>query len=229
MRKILRSFVPASVQPVKLEKRADGQLPLITGYGAVFYQEGRDGTEYWLWDSFVERIDRSAFNRSVKEDDVRGLMNHDPNMLLGRTSSKTMRLSVDEVGLRYEIEPPDTQAGRDTVESIKRGDLTGSSFSFSILEERWKQDDSNGRTVSIRTLMDVQTYDVGPVTFPAYEATTTGVRHLRCIGDDRETEAKEAIERMKVKVEPASILTLDMIEARARVVAITSGLARSRA
>lgn len=225
MPKILRSFVPASVQPVRLEKRAEGQLPLIVGYGAVFYQEGRSGTEYWLWDSFVERIDRAAFSRSVKEDDVRGLMNHDPNMLLGRTSSKTMRLSVDEVGLRYEIEPPDTQAGRDTVESIKRGDLTGSSFSFSILEEQWNRTKADDKEINVRTLLDVQTYDVGPVTFPAYEATTTGVRHLRCIGDDREAEAKEAISRMAPKVE---VVTRDQVEARCREIEIRTGLARKR-
>jgi len=205
--KILRSFVPASVQPVKLQERSDGQLPLITGYGAVFYREGVEGSQYWLWDNIVERIAPGAFDRAIGEDDIRGLKNHDPNLLLGRSTSNTMKLSVDEVGLRYEITPPNTQAGRDTIEEIKRGDLTGSSFSFLIPEggDDWsEQKTAEGARIHIRTLKELQVFDVGPVTFPAYSATTTGVRQLRCIGDYREAEAQEALKRFTPKVEVVS-------------------------
>jgi len=225
MSKILRSFVPASVQPVRLEKRADGQLPLITGYGAVFYRDGEPGTEYWLWDSFVERIAPGAFSRAINEDDVRALKNHDVNLLLGRTSAKTMRLSVDNIGLKYEIDPPDTQAGRDTVAEIQRGDLTGSSFSFSILEESWRKETNDSGTINIRTLNDVQVYDVGPVTFPAYSGTTTGVRCYRSASKHEAEEIHETIERMSRKVE---IVTASMVEARCREIEIKTGLSRKR-
>lgn len=225
MKKILRSFVPASIQPVQLQKRSEGQMPLITGYGAVFYQEGREGTEYWLWNDVVERIDNQAFNRAVQEDDVRALMNHNPDLLLGRSAAGTLKLSVDATGLRYEIEPPDTQAGRDTVKSIERGDLTGSSFSFSILEENWRKETKSGSTINIRTLTDVQVYDVGPVTFPAYSATTTGTRQLRCIGDNREEEAREAIGNLKPTIE---VISRDMVDFRCREIEMQLGGFRKR-
>ena len=65
----------------------------------------------------------NAFDRALAEsDDVRGLFNHDPDNLLGRTSSGTMRLSVDKKGLLYETDPGDTNVGRDVVQHIKRGD-----------------------------------------------------------------------------------------------------------
>lgn len=218
--KLLRSFVPASVQPVRLQERSDGQLPLITGYGAVFYREGAEGTQYWLWDNVVERISSGAFNRAIQEDDVRGLKNHDPNLLLGRSSSNTMRLSVDEIGLRYEITPPNTQAGRDTIEEIKRGDLTGSSFSFLIPEggDEWTEaKTAEGAKIHIRTLKDLQVFDVGPVTFPAYSATSTGVRCFRSVGTD---EADGIRKRFAQKFEVAS---RSMVMVRCREIEMALG------
>jgi uncharacterized protein len=165
---------------VTLEQRADGQQPVIVGYGSVFYDPANPGTEYDLrssWGGFVERIMPGAFDRAIREDDVRALYNHDPNHVLGR-SPNTLKLSVDSRGLRYEIAPPDTQTGRDVAASIQRGDITGSSFSFSVDEESWHEtrDATTGQTTTIREIRAVKLYDVGPVTFPAYEASTAGVR-----------------------------------------------------
>lgn len=222
--KILRSFVPASVQPVRLQERSDGQPPLIVGYGAVFYRAGQEGTQYWLYDNIVERIDPRAFDRAIKEDDIRGLKNHDPNLILGRSSSNTMKLFVDEIGLRYEIDPPSTSAGKDTIEELKRGDLTGSSFSFIIPEggDDWsEQKTAEGAKIHIRTLRDLQVFDVGPVTFPAYTATTAGVR---CYRNLLPGEQQELQQRFTKPV----ILTRSMIEARCREIEIRAGLARNR-
>ncbi|NIP69360.1 MAG: HK97 family phage prohead protease, partial [Planctomycetales bacterium] len=106
---------------------------------------------------------------ALKEsDDVRGLFNHDPSQLLGRTSSNTMRLSVDQRGLRYDIDVPDTRIGNDVVESIKRGDLSGSSFAFTVDTVEWQERDG----MHIREIRGVHLYDTGPVTYPAYEATS---------------------------------------------------------
>lgn len=165
-----RRFINLDAATVRTEKRADGS-EVIIGYGAVFF-DGSEGSQFRLWDDFIERVMPEAFDNAVKRDDVRGLFNHDPSHLLGRTKSATMTLSVDKKGLRYEIEAPDTQTGRDVLASIKRGDLSGSSFSFTVDKATWLEE---GDTM-IRELRDVTLYDVGPVTFPAYEATTTGVR-----------------------------------------------------
>jgi HK97 family phage prohead protease len=176
----------------RVETRADGSK-MIVGYGAVFHRADDPGTEYQLWRGAVERVGRSAFDNALKRpDDVRGLFNHDSDRVLGRTTSGTMRLSVDDRGLRYEIDLPDTQTARDVAASIERGDITGSSFSFSVEGEEWQRDD--GRGVEIRTIKDVKLFDVGPVTFPAYQSANTGVR---ADGDTGEAERSRAIWRMK--------------------------------
>ena len=113
-------------------------------------------------------------------DDIRALWNHDTNLPLGRTKAGTLRLDVDSHGLRVEIDPPDTQAGRDAVESIKRGDVDQMSFAFDVLEDEWDQDDQQQL---IRTLRKVKLYEVSPVTFPAYTGTSVSARADSAFGD----------------------------------------------
>ena len=166
-----RRYIENKAARVKVEKREDGTARIV-GYGAVYY-DGTPGTEFRLWDGAVERIMPGAFDRAVKEDDVRGLFNHDPNMLLGRTSAGTMRLSIDDTGLLYDIDAdPKTRAGRDVPAMIDRKDLQGSSFSFTVTDQTWARENET----DIREVRGVRLFDTGPVTFPAYEATTTGLR-----------------------------------------------------
>lgn len=176
-----RRFVPNEVAPVRVERRADNDdQQVIVGYGAVFYRDGEDGTEFQLMSDVFERILPGAFDRALEErDDARGLFNHEPSHLLGRVSAGTMRLSVDGTGLRYEIDVPDTQVGRDVVTSIERGDLSGSSFAFIPQRVSWVEDGDR----EIRQIEEVQLFDTGPVTFPAYEATSTGLRSLGSVED----------------------------------------------
>lgn len=158
--------------PATVETREDGTRT-ISGVGAVFYRDGDTATEYRLARNIVERVAPDAFDRALADgDDARGLFNHDSNHLLGRVSSGTMRLSKGDDGLRYEIDLPDTQSGRDVAASIERGDLTGSSFAFVVDAVEWSEDGED----DVRTIKSVRLFDVGPVTFPAYEGTTTGVR-----------------------------------------------------
>lgn len=159
--------------PVEVRDKA-GTAGVLSGYGAVFYNAADPGTEYDIFgDGYVlERIDAGAFDRAIREDNVAGLVNHDPNLLLGRTKAGTMRLSVDAKGLRYEVDLADTQAGRDARTSALRGDLDGSSFSFSVDAEEWSRVGDN----QVRTLKSVRLFDVGPVVFPAYTATTSEAR-----------------------------------------------------
>lgn len=157
--------------------RAEGKPLLITGYGAVFYRAGDPGTEYWLWSDMVERIMPGAFDRAILEDDCRCFFNHDATLVLGRNRAGTLRLRVDERGLLYETTPPDTQLVRDQVVApIERGDVTGSSFMFLPRKTVWVEEQQDGKPLYIRELHDCELWEVGPVVFPAYEATTTGVR-----------------------------------------------------
>lgn len=170
---------------VGIENREDGQ-PVIVGYGAVFYRKDEPGTEFDFLGMFRERIMPGAFKRALSEkQDVAGLFNHDANEILGRTGSGTMNLSVDKVGLRYEITPPATRAS--IVESIQRGDIHGSSFAFSIRDESWRTVKDGETKHEIREIRDLDLYDTGPVVFPAYMATTTGIRSLDELAELPET------------------------------------------
>jgi len=151
-------------------------LKLISGYGAVFYDQRDQGTEFTfdIWgDTITERIMPTAFDEALKRaDDVVGLVNHNRDRLLGRTTSGTMKLSVDERGLAYEIEAPDTTAGRDALAEIERGDMRGSSFAFYVDDQRWIKDGER----EVREINSVTLIDTGPVLHPAYPSTTAAVR-----------------------------------------------------
>lgn len=163
-------------QPVKCEKRADGQ-PVVSGYAAVFYSASDAGTEYELWDDMRERIMPGAFDRALRErQDVRALFNHCPDNLLGRSKSGTLRMSVDAKGLAYEIDLSESSACKDLVIGLDRKDIDGSSFSFQSTRATWTEEQRAGKTCWIRQVEDVDLFDVGPVTYPAYEATTSGLR-----------------------------------------------------
>jgi uncharacterized protein len=159
-------------------KKGENGGKTITGYAAKFGRLSQD------LGGFVEKIHERAFENCLKRCDVRGLRNHDADKILGRTKSGTMRLVTDDVGLRYEIDVPETQVGRDTVTDIERGDLDGSSFSFTIDQQggdSWEEG-----TPPVRTLMSVRDlFDVGPVTYPAYLDTTTAARSLQEFRDSR--------------------------------------------
>ena len=161
----------------------DDEARKFTGYAAVFYRDGEAGTEYELWGGAVERIMPGAFDDALKNDDVRALFNHSPNLVLGRTSAGTLRLTVDDVGLRYEIDADDTNVAHDVASHLKRGDVNGSSFGFNVTNEEWI---NRGEDDTVRLIRSVQLFDVGPVTFPAYVATDAGMR----AGEDGITEAR---------------------------------------
>ena len=164
----------------KIEIRGEGDDRKITGYAAVFYREGDPDTEYWITDDIVERIDRSAFDQVVGRDDVLAVFNHNDDNLLGRSSANTLKLRIDDVGLRYEIRFDENDPDHVRVQSkINRGDLSGSSFAFFDPVSEWNDNVRYaGRDgVSIRNITDVgNLYDVGPVSFPAYKGTSAGMR-----------------------------------------------------
>lgn len=192
------------------EVREDNGTKTITGYGAVFYKEGDSGTEYQLWDDMVERIMPGAFDRALREDDVRSLFNHDPNLILGRNKASTLRLSIDAVGLKYEVDPP--AARGDVVEALQRGDVDGSSFMFEITEVVWREIDK----LYVREILGVKLWEVGPVVFPAYESSTSGlresykaaIREERSKGKPLAPHAKELRQRQQ-KLARARLLQID--------------------
>jgi uncharacterized protein len=162
-----RRCFSSEVRAVKQEDKT-----IVRGYAAKFdtLSENLGG--------FREMIAPGAFD-SVLTDDVRALMNHDNNFVLGRTKAGTLRMGVDEVGLWYEYDDPNTSYSRDLLISMERGDVDQSSFQFSVEDDEWKEDEEQRY---VRTIKKVRRlYDVSPVTFPAYVDTTVAKRSLEQI------------------------------------------------
>lgn len=173
-----------------LELRSDDATATIAGYAAVFNQETIIGGGSW---GFREQIHPDAFDEAVKTDDVRALFNHDPNYLLGRTENGTLRLRVDKKGLRYEVDLPDTAQARDVKTLIARGDVSGSSFGFTVEADEWDEREVKQGKLPLRTITKASLYDVSPVTYPAYPQTSVSARG----------KAEAAAEAEKVRTEQA--------------------------
>jgi len=177
---------------VSMSTRAgdDPKATVLVGYAAVYY-DGTPETEYTLWRGAVERIIPGAFDRAIAEnDDVRALFNHDSALLLGRTP-QTLALSSDKVGLRYAINLGDTSIAKDVAQHVGRGDVSGSSFAFQVEREEWVIENIDDEdSTEIRNILSVRLFDVGPVTYPAYDATTAEANAERSDGDN--TDARTA-------------------------------------
>jgi HK97 family phage prohead protease len=140
----------------------------LSGYAAVFDSVTDIGP-------FREKLQSGCFTRCLAgKPDVRALFNHDPSLILGRTTSGTLTLREDTRGLHFDCELPDTQAAQDLRQSIRRGDVDQCSFGFIARQDRW-QDTADG---PLRTLLDCDLLDVSVATFPAYSQTSCSVRQL---------------------------------------------------
>src|SRR5665213_2146042 len=173
-----------AAEGVKIERRDGGigRKPVTTfeGYGALFGARTLIGGEGGLgqppgYGSFYEEVAPGAFARSLVENDAVMLFNHNPDLLLGRKSAGTLSVREDQHGLWTQNNIPDTGLGRDLTVQTERGDITGMSFSFNVAPggERWTLLPDGEE---LRTLGDLDLFDVGPVTFPQYTQTTFSQR-----------------------------------------------------
>jgi uncharacterized protein len=157
-------------RPVEFRAAADGGVGTLTGYAAVFgaYSQNMGG--------FVEQVDTGAFTKSLS-DGLRVLCrgNHKDSALLGTSDAGTLTVTVDDVGLLYVCDLPDTSPGRDTAVLAKRGDIRYSSFAFICIEDEWSVTEQG---FPLRTLLQVRLVDVAPVSNPAYLDSSAGMRSL---------------------------------------------------
>lgn len=182
-----------------------GPRPHLIGYAAVFDEQSQN------LGGFVEKIDPHAFDAAIGGD-VRALWNHDPNFVLGRTQSGTLRLRVDRRGLHVDIDPPATSWAGDFLKSIARGDVDQMSFGFNAVRDQWTTA-RDGKAV--RRLLEVKLHDVSPVTFAAYPQTTVGVRAEAA----RHTRAGRLREHVGARAQTRLLrLRLDLAEAEAGAV-----------
>ena len=178
---IERRYVPMVEAPeaVVLEERGAMQ-PKIRGISPPFNSPSLD------LGGFREVFAPTAFDRILDRHpndprggvDVVGLFNHDDNQVLSRTTSGTLRLTKTDKGLAYEMDPPETTLARDLMTLIRRGDIYGSSFAFSVSPEgeSWSQDDKGNTTRTVTSVANL--YDVSVVTRAAYPSSSVALRSL---------------------------------------------------
>lgn len=187
---------------MRVERRAldDAQLralggdtaPKLAGYAAVFDVLSSD------LGGFRERIRPGAFRDAILRDDVVCLLNHDRNIVLGRTSAKTLLLQEDDRGLRFEVEVPATQAAQDLYALVRRGDVRHASFAFAIDDGArvWERG-PQGERVHVVTRVS-RLLDVSIVTVPAYPQTRVDARHWRL--RNRSEDLKVQLLKLRARV-----------------------------
>ena len=176
--------------PGRVEVRTDRDHRSIGGYAAVFHKLSSN------LGGFVEEVESGFFSRSKNENwpGVICRYNHSDDMLLGTTNSGTLRLNIDEIGLVYDVDPPDSR--RDILELVTRGDIQRSSFAFRITEETWSLTDQG---YPKRSLLSGQLIDVAPVISPAYLDTSVGLRSLAAFVGAPEEEVRKAAEHNELR------------------------------
>jgi HK97 family phage prohead protease len=131
----------------------------------------------------LETIEQRAFDDTLASGkDVLLLLDHNPSLLLARTSNQTLALRSDDKGLHMEAELPDTSYANDLKALLKRGDITGMSFGFRVTKDSW----SMVKGMQLRTIKAVDLFEVSIVTMPAYQTgTSVSLRSLDTYEDNQ--------------------------------------------
>lgn len=158
----------------KEEQAEDGKLE---GYAAVFDQLSHPIAGLW-GDEFFEEIQRGAFLRTLKDSahDIFALWSHDMARPLASRDAGNLMLSEDESGLRFSMVVDSTISwGNDAIKAVRGKLVKAMSFGFQVRGEEWLKK-VDGRPV--RTLTDIDLYEISPVALPAYGGTTVEARSL---------------------------------------------------
>lgn len=161
-------------------REANGRFT-FTGHASTFTRYAYDDPSRFGW---WEEMGKGAFDRALAEDqDVVFLMNHDPNHVLARTTSGTMRLDKDKRGLVVSADLADTTLGRDLRVLLERRDVNAMSIAFTAVAEEWTTQKDG---TDVRTINDLNLYDVSAVTYPANPDTDAALRAATLAGPGRE-------------------------------------------
>lgn len=177
----------------QLREGTEGQSRKIEGYALVFDSMSVD------LGGFREKIEPAALDGVLERSDVLALFNHNPErgvLARSRQGEGTLELTIDEKGLRYSFEAPNTALGDEVLEGVRRGDIAGSSFAFTVEKDSWEK---NGEEVTRTIQRFGQIFDVSPVIHPAYEQTSVDARGLEALlreepkddDEDKEDEPKD--------------------------------------
>lgn len=181
-----------------------GDGAILQGYASMFNQPT-------VISDFREQVHAGAFKKSIRENDVRALKNHDSNYILGRSKvgPKNLKLYEDNEGLYHELRLPDTTTAREVYREVELGLIDAMSFAFSTVKNDW---DYKGEDLPLRTLREVKLYDVSYVVYPAYEGTSAEARGLDLALESLAEETDRPIDELIAAAKEGrlrSVLTLD--------------------
>lgn len=172
------------------ENPTNSETMAIQGYVVKFNERS-----HLLYDEWYERVAKGAFAKSLEENTIKALWNHNSDIVLGSTKSRTLELVEDEIGLRFDLELPNSSQARDIYESIKRGDVDGVSFGFYIRDNGDKWEYLKDEDVYERTLLDIDLIEISPTPFPAYPSSEVGKRSLQ--EHNLKTREERVLEELK--------------------------------
>lgn len=188
-----------------VEIRADvtGDEIRVDGHAAVFERTAWIGPPQY---GFSERFAKGAFAKTISDGaDIRYLFNHDPNAILARTKSGTLKLSEDRTGLAVDANLAPTTVGRDLAILMERGDVNQMSIGFEVVRDQWEEvRGDDGNTYERRTVFEAKLYDVSAVTYPAYEGTDAGLRAAELARELRDARGQHVQRRSDDREPPTS-------------------------
>jgi uncharacterized protein len=173
---------------------AEGDKPVIRGVALRY-----DSLSLPMYDGkgreFREKFAAGAFSRALATGaDVRALVNHNRDLILGRNTAGTLRLVDGPDALRFEIDPPDTEIAKHYVSAVRRGDMSGMSFRFYKIRDHW----SGAGAATVREVTEADLDDVSIVAYPAYADTEVAARSLDdyCRSQPRRYPRRDRAERL---------------------------------
>lgn len=196
----MKKEIRAINSKIEIRQEEGQEKNKIVGYALKFNTWSND------LGGFIEKIDRNALD-NCNMSDVRALIDHNTQKILGRTTNNSLKLTIDDIGLRFECIPSDTTYARDLIENMKNGNINQCSFAFTLNYdnndcENWEYDEEEG--IYKRTLKDIKKiFDVSCVTYPAYDNTECVVaqRTLKDIKEDLEKHKQNELIKRKLTIE----------------------------
>lgn len=177
----------ASISSINVDTR------IVEGYAIVFNSQSEVL-------GFYETISPSAVTEdTINTSDVFCLFNHNPDKVLARCryGEGSLSLSIDEKGLKYSFQAPNTELGNELIEHIRRGEIDGSSFAFIVSADEGSEVWENINGTTHRTINKIECLvDVSPVWQPAYSATSVNARAKEML-NEMEKEKLEKLDNEK--------------------------------
>lgn len=170
------------IQNMEVRNKSDTNEKIVVGYVVKFNERSQ-----LIYNEFYEKVSKGAFAKSIEQNTIKALWDHNTNLVLGSTRAGTLKIEEDDIGLKFEIILPNTETGRNAFESIQRGDVDGVSFGFYVRNDNWEY--LKDEDIYERTLLDIDLYEISPTPFPAYETSEVAKRTIKNLKKDNNKEA----------------------------------------